>query len=111
MLSTFLLSVLWLAAFVSVCLALAYRRVDLTTSTIVIGFSLTAYSLFGTAHWLWLLLLWIGFAVATWSLGAVFVLAVTAGNLIPRAFQLHRWYLEKFPDYPKDRKALIPFVC
>ena len=62
MLSTFLLSVLWFAAFVSVCLALAYRRVDLTTSTIVIGFSLLAYSLFGTGHWFWMLLLWIGFA-------------------------------------------------
>jgi len=54
---------------------------------------------------------WVGFAIATWSLGAVFVLAITAGNLIPRSFQLHRWYKEKFPDYPKDRKALIPFIC
>jgi len=54
---------------------------------------------------------WVGFAIATWSLGAVFVLAITAGNLIPRSFQLHRWYQEKFPDYPKDRKALIPFIC
>ena len=51
-----------------------------------------------------------GFAIATWSLGAVFVLVVSAANLIPRAFQVHRWYREKFPDYPGDRKVLIPFI-
>ena len=62
MLATVLLSLLWLAAFLTVALALAYRRVDLTTSTIVIGFSLLAYSLFGTGHWLWMLLLWFGYA-------------------------------------------------
>ena len=42
----------------------------------------------------------------TWSLGAVFVLLVTAGNLVPRSFRIHKWYQEKFPDYPKERKAL-----
>ncbi len=53
----------------------------------------------------------LGFAIATWSLGAVFVLGVTAANLIPRAFQAHKWYKEKFGDeYPKERKALIPFI-
>lgn len=57
------------------------------------------------------LLSFTGFAIATWSLGAVFVLLVSAANLIPRAFQIHRWYQEKFPeDYPKNRKVLIPFI-
>ena len=51
-----------------------------------------------------------GFAIATWSLGAVFVLLVSAANLIPRAFQVHRWYQEKFPDYPSERKVIIPFI-
>jgi len=62
MLTTVLLSLLWLAAFIAVALALAYRRVDLATSTIILGFSLLAYSLFGAIHWLWMLLLWVGFA-------------------------------------------------
>jgi len=22
----------------------------------------------------------------------------------------HRWYKEKFPDYPTDRKAVVPFL-
>lgn len=57
------------------------------------------------------ILSFLGFAIATWSLGAVFVLLVSAANLIPRAFQIHRWYQEKFPeDYPKNRKVLIPFI-
>ncbi|CAA0079061.1 Uncharacterised protein [BD1-7 clade bacterium] len=52
-----------------------------------------------------------GFAIATWSLGAVFVLLVSAANLIPRAFQIHKWYKEKFGDeYPQNRKVLIPFI-
>ena len=51
-----------------------------------------------------------GFALATWSLGAAFILLVTIANLVPRAFQTHRWYREKFPDYPPERRVLIPFV-
>lgn len=52
-----------------------------------------------------------GFAIATWSMGAVFVLLVSAANLIPRAFQVHKWYKEKFgEEYPKERKVLIPFI-
>jgi 3-oxo-5-alpha-steroid 4-dehydrogenase 1 len=56
------------------------------------------------------LLSFTGFAIATWSPGAVFVLLVSAANLIPRAFQVHRWYKDKFPDYPPERKVLIPFL-
>jgi steroid 5-alpha reductase family enzyme len=53
---------------------------------------------------------WTGWAVATWSLpGAAFALW-TIANLAPRAFANHRWYLDHFPDYPSQRKALIPFI-
>ena len=56
------------------------------------------------------LLSFTGFAIATWSLGAVFVLLVSAANLIPRAFQVHQWYRDKFDDYPIERKVLIPYL-
>lgn len=56
------------------------------------------------------LLSFTGFAIATWSLGAVFVLLVSAANLVPRAFQIHRWYRDNFPDYPPERKVLVPFI-
>jgi protein-S-isoprenylcysteine O-methyltransferase Ste14 len=53
---------------------------------------------------------WCGWALLTWSLpGAVFA-AWTAANLIPRALSNHRWYRARFPDYPPERKALVPLV-
>ena len=51
-----------------------------------------------------------GFALATWSLGATFILLITIANLVPRAFQTHRWYKDKFPDYPPERRVLIPYL-
>lgn len=56
------------------------------------------------------LIAWTGFAVLTWALPGVVILAITAGNLIPRALDTHRWYREKFADYPAERKALVPFL-
>lgn len=53
---------------------------------------------------------WTGFAVLTWALPGVAILLITAGNLVPRAIGTHSWYQQKFPDYPTDRKALIPYV-
>ena len=53
---------------------------------------------------------WIGFAVMTWSVAALAFAIWTAANLAPRALSHHKWYRETFPDYPTERKALIPFV-
>lgn len=53
---------------------------------------------------------WTGWAIATWSLPGLAFAVFTSANLMPRAFSNHRWYLEYFPDYPGDRKALIPFL-
>ncbi len=56
------------------------------------------------------LLEWTGFAVAAWSLPALTFVVWTAANLGPRARTHHRWYREKFADYPAERKALIPGI-
>ncbi|HHH28055.1 MAG TPA: DUF1295 domain-containing protein [Polyangiaceae bacterium] len=53
---------------------------------------------------------WIGWAVAIWSLAGASFAVFTIANLAPRAISHHRWYHEKFPDYPPERKALVPFV-
>lgn len=53
---------------------------------------------------------WVGFAVASWSLSGVAFLVFTLANLVPRAVANHRWYLEKFPDYPSARRILVPGV-
>jgi protein-S-isoprenylcysteine O-methyltransferase Ste14 len=53
---------------------------------------------------------WTGWAIATWSLPGLAFAVFTVANLAPRALANHKWYLLNFPDYPKKRKALIPFI-
>lgn len=51
---------------------------------------------------------WFGWALLTWSLPGLAFAVWTAANLAPRAWAHHRWYRERFPDYPSGRKALLP---
>ena len=53
---------------------------------------------------------WSGFALLCWSLPALAFAIWTMSNLIPRAWQHHKWYKSKFPDYPEQRYALFPGV-
>ena len=53
---------------------------------------------------------WAGWALATWSLPGVAFAVWTAANLVPRAQANQLWYRRRFPDYPPERKALIPGV-
>ncbi|MGB1580364.1 MAG: 3-oxo-5-alpha-steroid 4-dehydrogenase [Nevskiales bacterium] len=56
------------------------------------------------------IVLWCGWALMCFTpAGLVFAL-FTIANLLPRALSHHRWYREKFPDYPAERKAIIPGV-
>lgn len=54
------------------------------------------------------ILVWVGWAIATWSLAGVVFVCWTLANLLPRALAHHRWYRQKFPDYPAQRKAVFP---
>ena len=53
---------------------------------------------------------WAGFAVLAWNIPALAFAAWTASNLIPRAWHHHKWYKQKFKDYPEERKVLVPWV-
>jgi 3-oxo-5-alpha-steroid 4-dehydrogenase 1 len=53
---------------------------------------------------------WLGFALCASTLAALAFFVFTVANLLPRALSHHRWYRAQFPDYPKDRKAMIPGV-
>lgn len=56
------------------------------------------------------LLEWLGWAIMTWSLAGLGFFIFTFCNLFPRALSNHKWYKKQFPEYPKQRKALIPGV-
>jgi 3-oxo-5-alpha-steroid 4-dehydrogenase 1 len=53
---------------------------------------------------------WTGWALATWSLPGLAFALFTMANLVPRARAHRKWYRETFPDYPLERKRVIPFV-
>lgn len=53
---------------------------------------------------------WLGFALMCWNLASLSFVVWTCSNLLPRALHHHKWYLQHFADYPKDRKAVIPFL-
>src|SRR5215469_10789230 len=53
---------------------------------------------------------WVGFALAAGTLAAWAFALFTFANLAPRALSNHRWYRERFAEYPRERRALIPFL-
>ncbi len=69
-----------------------------------------AYRWVSAPNYLGELIEWGGFALAAWSLAALAFFLFTFANLVPRAISHHRWYKERFPDYPRERKAVIPFL-
>ncbi|XP_068184388.1 3-oxo-5-alpha-steroid 4-dehydrogenase 2b isoform X2 [Antennarius striatus] len=54
---------------------------------------------------------WFGYAIATWSYPGIAFAVYSLCFIGPRAFYHHRFYREKFKDYPNLRKALFPFIC
>lgn len=56
------------------------------------------------------ILLWLGWALMAQTLAAWVFVLFTLANLVPRAVRTHRWYMDKFADYPTNRKAVFPFV-
>jgi len=53
---------------------------------------------------------WLGWAILTWSISGVVFLIWVIANLFPRAIAHHKWYKNKFDNYPKNRKAIIPGI-
>jgi len=51
---------------------------------------------------------WTGFAIMTWSPAALVFALWSFFNLVPRALDHHKWYRKTFPDYPQERKAILP---
>jgi steroid 5-alpha reductase family enzyme len=69
-----------------------------------------AYRWVSAPNYLGELIEWLGFALASWSLAGLAFFLFTFANLVPRAIANHKWYRHRFPDYPRERKAVIPFL-
>jgi len=54
--------------------------------------------------------MWLGWALATWSLPGLAFAVWTLANLAPRARSHHVWYRQNFPDYPSRRRAFLPGI-
>lgn len=53
---------------------------------------------------------WIGYGIATWSIPTFSFTLFTICSIGPRSYFHHRFYKEKFAEYPKTRRAVIPFL-
>lgn len=51
---------------------------------------------------------WFGFFIVAPSVASLSFFAWTFANLVPRARDHHQWYLNKFDNYPKERKVVFP---
>lgn len=61
-------------------------------------------------HYLFEILIWLGIALLSRHLVAFIILFFIVFYLSARALRVLKWYHEKFKDFPKDRKAILPFV-
>ena len=68
------------------------------------------YSLLSAPNYFGEILQWCGWAIASWSLAGLSFAVFTVANLLPRGIAHHSWYKNTFEDYPKERKAVIPFL-
>jgi hypothetical protein len=68
------------------------------------------YELVSCPNYLGEIVEWLGWALLTWSLAGLAFALYTTANLLPRALAHHRWYRACFPDYPKGRRALVPWL-
>jgi 3-oxo-5-alpha-steroid 4-dehydrogenase 1 len=77
------------------------------------GYKLTQRGLYrwvSCPNYLGEIILWSGWALATWSMAGLSFAVWTAANLIPRARAHHAWDRKNLPGYPSGRKALLPGV-
>ncbi len=61
-------------------------------------------------HYFFEIAAWVGVVLMSRHLFALIALAGMAGYLLARSRKTLAWYREKFPNFPKNRKALIPYL-
>lgn len=68
------------------------------------------FDFISSPHYFGEIIEWAGWALMTWSLPGLAFSVFTFANLFPRAVASHKWYKSHFPEYPSDRKAIIPYI-
>ena len=68
------------------------------------------FNFISSPHYFGEIIEWAGWAIMTWSLPGLAFSVFTFANLFPRAIASHIWYKKHFPEYPRSRKAIIPFI-
>ncbi|CAA6653755.1 unnamed protein product [Spirodela intermedia] len=61
-------------------------------------------------HYLFEIMVFAGIACASQTVCSFCVMVGTAFYLMGRSWATRKWYLSKFEDYPREVKALIPFI-
>lgn len=68
------------------------------------------FSYVNCPHYLSEIVAWIGIAIMTKYLIVFGLTFVMASYLVGRSLNTTRWYKEKIPNFPSDRKSILPFV-
>ncbi|KAL2611753.1 hypothetical protein R1flu_023445 [Riccia fluitans] len=71
------------------------------------------FELVSCPHYLAEIVIYVGFIVASGGTSPLMylLLGLVVANLYLVAKPTHEWYLAKFDDYPKSRRAMIPYMC
>lgn len=62
------------------------------------------------ANYFWEAMCWTMFAVQGQTIGGYIFLLFSAGQMLEWALKKHKRYKKEFPNYPKNRKAMFPFI-
>jgi len=98
--SSFIVGLIWLLAFLAVAITVAYRRVDLQTSTAAIGAALIVYSFASYGPFLWFVLLWLLFA----GLVALNFIEFRRENITAKLLSIYKTMVPSISD--TEREAL-----
>ncbi len=61
-------------------------------------------------HYFFELISWLGLAIGSGFIDAFFVLFIMTCYLMGRSNITKEWYINKFPDFPKTRNRIFPFL-
>jgi len=61
-------------------------------------------------HYLFEIVSWFGLCLIFRHISMVLLFSLMVAYLLIRSLQTLAWYRERFPNFPPDRKAILPFI-